>query len=271
MTFPTNEDNQKIFFKFVNGIMKEIFSIYGNLLDELGNEFIDTLESQLKKSNKESYTTSETIKITSGKLSNLDKTIIKSEQTCNFYFYGRYYKSLMDQLNKGNDVNRNYIDITDKNICYNARKFNEFKNLIDCGYAEIKVRFEGKDYTIKTCYSMPTANLPELFNEAYSSYQNEFIDFMLSSIIRSVAGKEVDIEYEGGMGRRRRLQTEYTYDIEVENKYGRKITFSSSNEKSYIVKAQGVPGPVEELESESGNKSEFIGINLILLILFYIF
>jgi len=94
---------------------------------------------------------------------------------------------------------------------------------------------------------------------------------MLRSIIYNVAGKEGDFEYEGGMGRRRRLQTEYTYDIEVENKYGRKITFSSSNEKSYIVKAPGVPGPVEELESESGNKSEFIGINLILLILFYIF
>ena len=210
-------------------------------------------------------------------MSNLDKTIIKSEQTCNFYFYGRYYKSVIDELNKGNnDVNRNYIDITDKNICYNARKFNEFKNLIDCGYAEIKVRFEGKDYTIKTCYSMPTANLPEFFNEAYSSYQNEFIvDFMLNNIIQNVAGKDSseggDFEYEDGMGRRRRLQTEFTFDIEVENKYGRKITFSSSNENSYIVKAQGVPGPVEELESESGNKSEFIGINLILLILFYIF
>ena len=50
------------------------------------------------------------------------------------------------------------------------------------------------------------------------------------------------------------------------------IIFSSDNENSYTVRAAGELGPVEELETESGkNKSGFIDINLILLILLSLF
>ena len=61
-----------------------------------------------------------------------------SEKTGTYYFYGKFFKS----YNLAPEPN--YEDISDENLCYNAIKFNEFKNLIDCGYAEIK----GK-YTVK--------------------------------------------------------------------------------------------------------------------------
>ena len=271
LPFPINPDYQKLHFKFVNGIIKEYYSSMGSLLGD--SEFYDAFESSLFKSDKETYTTSETIKISSGKLSNVDKTIIKSEQTCSYYLYGRYYKSVVLLLEEGNkDVNSKYEDITDKNICYNARKFNDFKNLIDCGHAEIKLKLDGDDYTIQSCYPIPTANLPALYAKEYTNYQKEYIvEGMLKSILYAMAGKDIDeIEDDSGR-RRRRLESGFSYDISVENKYGRKITFSSKNENSYTIDAEGVPGPVEELETESGNKSGFIGINFILLILLSLF
>ena len=106
----------------MNGIIKEYYSSMASLLGD--SEFYDFFELSLFQSDKETYTTSETIKISSGKLSNVDKTIIKSEQTCSYYLYWRYYKSVVILLEEGNkDVNSKYEDITDKNICYNARKY----------------------------------------------------------------------------------------------------------------------------------------------------
>lgn len=270
MTFPTDPEHQKLFFQFVNGIIKESFSTYGRLDGEFYSELLSTLESQLWKSNKESYNTDETIEIGPGELSNVDKTILYSEQTCSYYYFGRYYKQFLSP-SYGETLNIKYEDINNRNICYGAKKFNEFKNLIDCGYAEIKVTLDGKDYEIKTCYLMPTAKLPEIFKEAYSSFQKEFlINFMLRKIIYDMAGKEFEDDSEldpGSRLRRRRLSTDFSFNIDVENKYGRKITFSSTNENSYTVTAEGQPGPEEPLDTEGGNKSSYIGINLILLII----
>ena len=132
------------------------------------------------KNNKESYTKDETIEIGPGKLSNIDKTTLNSEQTFIYYFFGRYYKSMFFS----EEPNTDYENIKDWNICYNTKKFNEFKNLIDCGYAEIKVNYGGKDYELNTCYLIPTANVPELFKEPYSSFQKGFLnDIILNTII----------------------------------------------------------------------------------------
>ena len=266
MTFPIDPNNQKIYFQFINGILKESYSSYGKLPRDADYDFF---ESQIWKSNKESYSKDETIQIGPGQFSSVDKTILKSEQTCSYYYYGRYYKSQSFYGDEG--PNRNYDNIRDKNICYNAKKFNEFKNLIDCGYAEIRVNYGGTEYNINTCYLIPTANLPEMFKEPYSSYQKQvLIDFMLNDIISGMSGENIGGDDDDGRRiRRRRLQTDLTFEINVENKYGRKITFSSDNVNSFTVNAPGVPGPDETLDSENKSKASYIGINLILLILLF--
>ena len=263
MTFPIDPDNQKIFFKFVNGIIKESLSSYGKLPEEYTANLYESLESQIWESRKESYAKEETIEIGPGKLSNEDKTILKSEQTCSYYYFGRYFKNLLFYDDKG--PNTNYENIKDKNICYNAKKFSEFNNLIDCGYAEIKVTLDGREYNINTCYLIPTANLPEMFNEPYSDFQKGFlIDYMLNTIIKSMAGKGDDGDGEdldNRIRRRRRLETDLSFEIAVENKYGRKITFSSKNANSYTVDAEGSPG---------NDRASYLGINLILSFLIFV-
>ena len=76
MTFPIDPNNQKIYFQFINGILKESYSSYGKLPRDADYDFF---ESQIWKSNKESYSKDETIQIGPGQFSSVDKTILKSE------------------------------------------------------------------------------------------------------------------------------------------------------------------------------------------------
>ena len=111
MTFPTDPAHQKIYFRFVNGIIKESLSSYGNLEGKL-QFLLSQLESQLMQSSKESYNTDETIQIGPGKLSNEEKTIINSEQTCSYYYFGRYYKQFLSPFYDGGPY-RKYENIND--------------------------------------------------------------------------------------------------------------------------------------------------------------
>ena len=261
--FPMHQDMQKFYWKFTNGFVKEFFSWIGKLYedDSYGPIFFEGLENELMQSEKEFYNTGETIKIYPGTLSSLDKDILKSGQTCNYYFYGRHYAN----------PSRTYNNIEDKNICFNARKFNEFKNVIDCGYATIKFNINNKDYEIKTCYLIPTENLPILFNKFYAETNNQlFIDVLLNDIALYMAGIPNDDPLHFN-SRRRLSNFRYKYDIIVENKYGRKIQFSSELNNKFNVIEKGELGPEESLETETeGNKSIFIKIYLInlLVILF---
>ena len=254
------EENQKIYKRIINGFIKESFSFYGKELDQIGEEAYEHIGASLEQTEKESYKANEIIKFVPGKLSSTDKNILKSEKTCSYYLYGKFYSNNY----------ANYEDISDKNTCFNAQKFDEFKNIIDCGYAIIKFKVNGNDYEIKTCYLIPTANLPELFNEQFlNNIENDAIDDdgMLSDIFGYISGTKI---LNNDCSRRRRLST-ITYSIEVENKYGRKIKFSSDNNNMEII-SEGTPGPNEEdEESSEGNNGAYMDIKILKFILIFLF
>lgn len=236
----------------INGLIKELFSFYGKSLTGYVKDAYKLLEYQLMTPKKESYSTNKVIEIGPGTLSSIDKDILTSENTCFFHLYGKYIQN----------YSAPYTNITDKNTCFNARKFNEFKNLIDCGYASFKFKVDQKDYEMKTCYLVPTSNLPQDFNEIYMDYIQEDLNEMLNSLLLIVTGNYNGEDYD-----RRRLSG-FTYNIEVENKYGRKIKYSSDNTKTFEIIAEGEKGPEEALEGQ-GNHNSYININLILLFLLF--
>ena len=251
IVFPKKAETQKLYWQIINGFIKELFSFYGKSLNtEYQKDGFNHIQSQLMKPEKESYSTDEVIKTGPGTLSSLDKDILTSENTCSFHLYGKYFQN----------PRAPYSDITDKNTCFNARKFNEFKNLIDCGYAIIKFKVDGEDYEIKTCYLVPTSNLPQDFKDVYMEYIEEDLnEGMLNTLLLIVSGKYNEEED------RRRLSS-ITFNMEVENKYGRKVKYSSDNTKSFEIIAEGEKGPEEALEGQ-GNHNSYININLILLFL----
>ena len=118
---------------------------------------------ELTKPKKESYNLDEVVEFEKASFTNKDKDILFSEKTCTYYFYGKYY---------WDPKKIKYEDITDKNICFNAQQFDDFKNLVDCGYSEMKFSIEGKNYEIKTCFLIPNDNLPKSLNDIYMSRMN---------------------------------------------------------------------------------------------------
>ena len=89
-----------------------------------------------------------------------------------------------------------------------------------------------------------------------------YIDILLNDIVLTSAGRTnydpIDINNNG------RRVLDFTYDVTVENKYGRKIQFSSSNDNIFNVIEEGELGPEESLEMD-GNIISFNILNKIIL------
>lgn len=62
-----------------------------------------------------------------------DKEIYFGKNTCWYRAYARF---------RDDYEGERYINISDKNICFNADRFDDLKDIIDCGYATIKGKIQ---------------------------------------------------------------------------------------------------------------------------------
>ena len=248
ISYPKEGEYQKAYWNLFSGFIKEMFSISGSELKEtkdLAEEMFEFISQSILNTEKETYNINEEVKIIHDTLTERDKEVILSGKTCSYYLYGRYEESASEE----------YENIVDKNICFNAEQIDDLKNLVDCGYATMKFSIDGEDYEIKTCYFLPNDNMPKNFSDLYMESIQTSIDGdfnIVEQLFYSIAGKSDDI---------RRLST-MTYEIEVENKKGKKVKYSSDTVISKAGKSQDGDGNTYE-----GNAS-YVNINFILLILF---
>ena len=239
-SWPKNKDYQKLYTRIVTGFMKELNSCFAPHAEDMGETTEKSFEDFIKnlyKPKKESYNLDELIEFEKGTLTDEDKSKLLSKKTCFYYYYGKYYWDM---------EKKNYPNINDKNICFNSEQFDDFKDLIDCGHANINFSINGKDYSIHTCYLIPN-NMPEIFNEFYMSY--------IKSDIESEDGNSNFLFHliAGNYDQRRRRLSDITYNIEVENKNGKKVKYSSDKD-SFEVIAEG--------------SNSFLNIDIILILLF---
>ena len=238
LVFPKSSDNQKLFSQMYYGLFKEVLSSYGKSLpDEFGDGDVDVFESigaNIMKAEKETYALDEIIKTGPYTFSSDEKEILLGENTCAFNTYGELLQN----------PTKPFTNIIDKNICFNATQFDEWKNLIDCGYATYKFNVKGKDYEIKTCHYVPTSKFPQALNFIYMYFLQGYSGALFNELLLHASGN-------GGTD-----ELVSTYDIEVENKYGRKVKYSSENDMNFEIIAEGsVRGEeVEGTESAKGTE-----------------
>lgn len=236
ITFPDNKEIQKLFFQQRNGIVKEFHSAFPVVE---GNEDAD---KPLFEGTKDKYEKGETIETKDLILSDEDKIVLKSKNTCAYYNYGRV----------DSNPSSTYPDITDKNICFNAKQFNDLKNLIDCGYATITFITPEKNYIIKTCYYINNKKMP-----------SEFIYLLREHFFNIESGVSIDFLSQifnmlKGDGERRKL-SDLNYEAIVEDKNGRKIKYTN-DDKQFRIISEG------NEEEEKGSKGVFIKFNILLLL-----
>ena len=151
--YPDNPEIQKTALKIQNGMTKEVYSGISDLEDE-----IDFSNIKLFTTEEEKYSKEEEIVLQKADLTSEDKRIILSRKTCAYQYYGRFVE-IIRKITDFKDWN-GYPNIKDKNECFNAEQFPDLKDLIDCGYAEIKYKlYSDVKLKINTCFYIPNNNL----------------------------------------------------------------------------------------------------------------
>ena len=256
--FPTDKSIQQSYFKCYIGFYKETISMYGKLFwenedEEEAYEDEDNDRPYSLKPDKEEYSLNDEIVLSDVEFTDEEKKLITSKNTCLYLLWGRYYDSMLEYVYSQNMENYGaYQSIKDKNVCFNAQQFPELKDLIDCGYAEIKYIEGTQEKTINTCYPIPNDKMPQ---KLMKYFKGSLIVQLEKAYLPSIFGI-----YEEDDDERRRLAVTGTFQITVENKNGKKVQYISGQSEMKILSEGG-----ESNQSNQPNKSIFLKFNIILL------
>ena len=254
--FPDNAGSQKGFLNIMNGMTKELFSgIPTSLLEVNGINELPQFSS-----NKESYSKGEEINLTLNELTRSDINLIYSKSTCSYYFYGKVWDYLMD-FQKNISNYKGYPNITDKNLCFNVKQFSDLKDLVDCGYAEIKYKSGNKEYEVKTCFYIPNNKMPE---ELGKYLKAKFIDTLMEDDGAISQTFQLIEQYDEmaktlkeANANRRAATIKPSYEIVVENKDGKKVKWTDTSSDVEVI--------------DKGNDSNMFKLNIILLLSLLLF
>jgi len=216
---PINQINRKIFERLVEGEDKEIAA--KNYEKFLSNSY--------------------------GTFSVEDTRIINKKNSCSYISFGSFQES--KSRNK-------YLGISDKNLCFNADQFSDLKGLVNCGYAEVLLKYKGQSKTINLCSYVPTN---EINQDLLPYFKYRFIDKITLDDLEEI------IE-DGLLGRR--LDEEISYEISIEDKNGKIVKFTDINFEGQII-SEGKDEDRKE-ESLEENISKIIIFHKCLLLLIFL-
>ena len=224
IAFPETADYQKIYWRLVKGSMKESLTTY-----ERDTPYIDFYPKFVLDPTKDFFKKDEIVYVNYVNVSVEDNKIINSSNTC---FYKMVGKIIYEQNGK-------FLNITDKNECFNVQQFPDLRNLLNCGYSTITFNISGKVSTINTCFFIPDNHLP---TEFFKMFHEEFVVSHASKLI-------AQYKYEGPYSiksntgnKQRKLQENYiTYEVEVEDRFGKKYKYNKYNYTPEIIE-EGLQG-----------------------------
>ena len=226
--FPDNIDSQKAAFKLFKSMEKELSS--GLYIDG----YPEKEEAQFLEyyPEKESYQKGEEIIIKTRRMSDDDINTFKSKSTCAYQLYGRFLESYHN-IGNGEDFN-GYVDVENKNSCFNVQQFSDLKDILQCGYAEIKyINRNNKEYNIKTCFYVPTNKMPkDLYSLLIGTYLSEIIVDVIPSMFDMIEDNERNTmeDFE-----RRLDETTSSIEIVAEDKNGKKVKYTSSSSDIEVI------------------------------------
>ena len=211
--FFTSEKTQQTFQKYMRGYQKEMESghPYYHVDETLVYYEIDTKNKIIG------------IKETPfmDSLTDKDKKILYSNNTCLHRSLARFIDS---EYYKG----VNNLNISDKNLCLNVERYDDLKDILDCGYATIKVKYNNKVYVLNNCFATLDNNVEDTFKQAYkdiyfSSYYETYKQ-IIPEFMKKVAQNP-------DKSKRRQLEEEYDFEISVEDRHGNIIHYNKNGEE----------------------------------------
>jgi hypothetical protein len=261
--FPNSAEDQEVYWKIINGYNKEGISYYTSVFES--PEFHEgEFDDLIAIPEKEYYGKDEIVKVKTTSPSEEDWKIIRSKNTCSYKFM----------------VDHKYVNLTDRNECFNTLQFPDFKNLINCGYATITFKTDsGSPFTLKTCYFIPDNHLPDSFQILFKSI---YMDSVLENIIESFSYKGDTLEDEDLLKQKkaylkqimkRKLQdtSDHKYEIIVEDKYGKKYKYTDKSNEPEVIE-EGMQGDrIYGTNNSNHSQKTFLNYKLLLFMISLIF
>ena len=205
-------------------MLKESLSFREHEIDE-GKKVFD-IDKDIDKVNvslpeKDSYNKGDTIKFkdfpAKDYLTSNDIKIIKNGNTC-YNKMGQDYKNLKiaKSLNKSS--------------CQNFDRFEENKNLIDCGYATANVTYQNKVYQYFHCYHTADANADPGFKQFYNEfYSNAYFQELSHAVLEEFTIEIAQYLKVNNLKKRKLINpTDYDLKVSVEDRYGNIIIYDKN-------------------------------------------
>ena len=238
----TNEELQKIFYKYQVGTFKE----WGTA--NKGNSKIGYVEGDTYK---------EKVMKIKDVLTKEDEEIFFGKNNCFYRAHARFYDDYEGER---------YINISDKNVCYNVDRFEDLKDIMDCGYATITGKYKNKSFVLTNCVQILDKNADELFKDYYKDHLLEYkINYYFNHVIPSfleMAKYNISTNFQ--------KNDVQDYVISVEDRYGNIVKYNINEER-----IDGDDGEDEEddpqkiLDSSSRNIRNTL--NILILLYFILF
>ena len=239
----TNEELQKLYYKYQVGRFKELATMDG------GNAAIyyvkgDTVHR--KEMGVEDVLTEE------------DENIFFGKNNCWYKAYARFYNDYEGER---------YINISDKNVCYNVDRFEDLKDIMDCGYATIKGKYKNNSFVLTNCAYILDKNVDELFKDDYKNGRLSYdILYYFNHVVPSfleMAKYNISTNFH-----RNDVQD---YEISIEDRYGNIVTYNINAE---IIggddSEDGEDNPQKILDSSSRNIRNTLDILFLLYFILFL-
>ena len=258
--FPDSAEDQEVFWKITNGFSKEGLSFSSTFKTPDFDNSIEIPE-------KEYYGKDEIVKVKYTSPSEEDWKIIRSKNTCLYKFMRQNF--FVEDYK--------YVNLTDRNECFNTLQFPDLKNLINCGYATITFKTDsGAPFTLKTCYFIPDNHLPDSFQKLFKTI---FMDLALKGVIYSFSYEDDTLEDEDLLKQKkaylkqimkRKLQdtSDQEYEIIVEDKYGKKYKYTDKSNEPEVIE-EGMQG--DRIYGSNHSQKTFLNYKLLLFMISLIF
>ena len=260
---PETAQNQKLFWKIFNGMTKEMTLLSSNY-DSEAIESEDLFTIQPKK---DYYAKGEIVEVDYNKLPKEELLKVNKTNICMYH----HSRSIMNE-----DESNPVQNITNQNICFNAEKFNDLKNIFNCGHAKFTYFTKNNNsFVFYTCYYIPDKQMPESMNSFYKQFffdtlfydDGEFYTYEdkkqnhigINKLLKNKIRKLDDNEF-------------IDYEVIIEDKYGKKIKFNKNSESfETIEKGNQKDSDREETDDDEPtkiktNSSIYSKLNIILLL-----
>jgi hypothetical protein len=267
--FPDSAEDQEVYWKISNGFAKEGLSFTSTFETSEFDES-EFYENFIAIPEKEYYGKDEIVKVKTTSPSEEDWKIIRTKNTCTYKFMNQHF--FVEDYK--------YVNLTDRNVCFNTLQFPDLANLINCGYATVTFKTDsGTPFTLKTCYFIPDNHLPDSFQKLFKTL---YIDLQLENIIESISYEDDTLDYEDLLKQKkaylkqimkRKLQdtSDQEYEIIVEDKYGKKYKYTDKSMEPEVIE-EGMQGDrIYGTNNNNHSQKTFLNYKLLLFMISLIF